>query len=76
MIADLTSSVINLPGLHFSNRDKFLDSCISIITSEIMNAPEHKSYGNLSFEERSALKDLKSNLNLFIREADKGCSVV
>ena len=41
-----------------------------------MNAPEHKSYGNLSFEERSALKDLKSNVNLVIREADKGCSVV
>ena len=38
-----------------SNRDKFLDSYISIITSEIMNAPEHKSYGNLSFEERSVL---------------------
>ena len=41
-----------------------------------MNAPQHKSYGNLSFEERSALKDLKSNVNLVIREADKGCSVV
>ena len=41
-----------------------------------MNAPEHKSYGNLSFEERSALKDRKSNVNLVIREADKGCSVV
>ena len=41
-----------------------------------MNAPEHKSYGNMSFEERSALKDLKSNVNLVIREADKGCSVV
>ena len=41
-----------------------------------MNAPEHKSYGNLSFEERSALKDLKSNVNLVIREADKVCSVV
>ena len=31
-----------------SNRDKFLDSYISIYTSEIMNAPEHRSYGNLS----------------------------
>ena len=36
----------------------------------------HKSYRNLSFVERSALKDLKSNVNLVIREADKGCSVV
>ena len=41
-----------------------------------MNAPEHKSYGNLSFEERSALKVVKSNINFIIREADKGCSVV
>ena len=41
-----------------------------------MNAPEHKSYGNQSFEERSTLKDLKSNLNLIIREADNGCSDV
>ena len=41
-----------------------------------MNAPEHKSYGSLSFEERSDYKDLKSNLNIIIREADKGCSVV
>ena len=55
-----------------SNRNKFLNSNISIITSEIMNAPEHKSYDNLSFEEHSTLKDLKSNLNLVIREADKG----
>ena len=59
-----------------SKRDKFIDSYILIITSEIMNATEHESYGNLSFEERSALKDLKSNVNLVIREADKGCSVV
>ena len=41
-----------------------------------MNAPEHKSYGNLSFEERSALKDLKSNVDLVISVADKGCSIV
>ena len=40
-----------------SNRDKFIDSYISIITSEIMIVPEHKSYGNLSLEERTALKD-------------------
>ena len=63
-------------GTPSSNRDKYLDSHISIIISEIMNAREHNSYGNLSFEERSALKDHKSNLNLILTEADKGCSVV
>ena len=29
---------------HIPNGDKFIDSYISIITSEIMNDPEHKSY--------------------------------
>ena len=41
-----------------------------------MNAPENKCFGNLYFKDRSALKDLKSNLILIIREADKGCSVI
>ena len=59
-----------------SNRHKFLYSYISIITSEITNVPEHKSYENLSFEERSSLNDLKSNFNLIIGKADKWCSVV
>ena len=47
-----------------------------MITSEIMNVPKHRSYADLSFEDRSALKDVKSNLSLIIREADKGCSFV
>ena len=58
------------------NRDKFLDSYISIITSEIMHSPEHKNYENLSFEECFAFKDHKSKLSLLIRVADKSCSVV
>ena len=41
-----------------------------------MNSPEHKFLGNLSVDERSALKDHKSNFKLVIREADKRCSVV
>ena len=41
-----------------------------------MNAPENNSFINLSFVERSALKDLKSNLNLIIEEVFEGCSVV
>ena len=72
--------VLNLNHAHknhsFDTQSDILDSYISIITSEIMNAPEHISCGNLSFEERSALKDLRSKLSLVIREADKGCSVV
>ena len=76
MIIDVASSVIGLPRLQFPTVTNFVELHNSIITSEIMNAPEYRSCGNLSFEELSALKDLKSNVNLVIREADKGCSVV
>ena len=41
-----------------------------------MNSPEHKCFGCMSFEERSALEDLISNYFLLISEADKGCSDV
>lgn len=55
-----------------ANRDKYLDSFISVVPSEIMSAPEDKAFGNLSSEERCALRDLKSNFNVEIRQADKG----
>ena len=61
MITDLASPHLNFLDSEF-HRDKFLDSHISIISIQIMNASEHKSYENLSFEKRSALKDLTSNL--------------
>jgi len=59
-----------------ANRDKYLEVYISCITNEIMCAPEQKSFGNFEPEERSALKDLQSNPNIVIREADKGSAVV
>lgn len=59
-----------------ANRDKYLDSFISVVTSEIMRAPEHRAFGNLSLEERCALRDLGSNFSVVIRQADKGSAVV
>ncbi|KAJ8037466.1 hypothetical protein HOLleu_18283 [Holothuria leucospilota] len=59
-----------------ANRDKYLDSFISVVTSEIMRAPEHRAFGNLSSEERCALRDLSSNFNVVIKQADKGSAVV
>ena len=59
-----------------ANRDKFLDSYISVITSEIMSAPEQKVFNNLSVAERAALRELKSDNRIVIREADKGSAVV
>ncbi|KAJ8039378.1 hypothetical protein HOLleu_17075 [Holothuria leucospilota] len=40
-----------------------------------MRAPEHRAFGNLS-KERCALRDLSSNFNVVIRQADKGSAVV
>ncbi|KAJ8032580.1 hypothetical protein HOLleu_26140 [Holothuria leucospilota] len=52
------------------NRDKFPDAYISVITDEIMNAPEQRAFSNLSVDERAA------HCNIVIREADKGSAVV
>ncbi|KAJ8038942.1 hypothetical protein HOLleu_16508 [Holothuria leucospilota] len=41
-----------------------------------MKAPEHRAFGNLSSEERCALRDLSSNFNVVSRQADKGSAVV
>ena len=59
-----------------ANRDKYLDTFVGLITSEIMNAPEQKAYGNLNAEERDALRNLQSDQNIVVREADKGSAVV
>jgi hypothetical protein len=41
-----------------------------------MSSPEQKAFPNLAKEERQALKELKNNKNIIIREADKGSAVV
>jgi hypothetical protein len=58
------------------NRDKFLDVYITLVEKEIMSSPEQKAFPNLAKEERQALKELKNNKNIIIREADKGSAVV
>jgi len=59
-----------------ANRDKYLDSFITVVTNEIMSAPEQTAYGNLNTHERTALRELKSESSIVIREADKGSAVV
>ena len=58
------------------NRDKALDMFISVVESELMNAPEQKNFPNLTADERLALRNLKRNTEVVIREADKGSAVV
>ncbi|KAJ8027187.1 hypothetical protein HOLleu_32256 [Holothuria leucospilota] len=58
------------------NRDKFLDAYASVITNEIIYAPEQRAFSNLSVDERAARSDLKANCDIVIREADKGSAVV
>ena len=58
------------------NRDKALDMFISIVESELMNAPEQKNIPILTADERQALRSHKRKTEVVIREADKGSAVV
>ena len=58
------------------NRDKALDILISVVESELMNAPEEKNIPNITADERQALRNRKRNTEVVIREADKGSAVV
>ena len=58
------------------NRDKAMDMFISVVESELMNAPEHKNIPNITADERQALHNHKRNTEVEIREADKGSAVV
>ena len=52
------------------NRDKALDMLISVVESELMNAPEQKNIPNLTADELQALRNPKRNTEVVIREAD------
>ena len=59
------------------NRDKALDMFISVVESELMNAPkQQQKIPNLTADERLALRNLKQNTEVVIREADKGSAMV
>ena len=53
-------------------RDKALDMFFSVVDSKQMNAPEQKTVPSLTADERQALRNLKRNTEVLIREADKG----
>ena len=59
-------------------RDKALDLCIDSLNSVANNLHDntHHLKSNLSKEELKALKDLKEDKSIIIKEADKGSAVV
>ena len=59
-----------------SNSDKALDNFLSVVDSELMNAPEQKTVPILTADERHSLLYLKRNTEVIIQEADKGFDVV
>ena len=58
------------------NRDKALDIFISVVESELINAPEQINIPSLTADERQALRNPKRKTEVVIREADKGSAVV
>ena len=53
-----------------------MDMFISVVESELMNAPEQKNIHSLTADERQALRNHERNTEVVIREADKGSAVV
>ena len=58
------------------NRDKILDSYISVVRDEILSSDDRPFHNNLNKSERTALKELRSYDDVVIKEADKGAGVV
>ena len=57
------------------NRDEALDMFLSVVDSQLMNAPEQKTVPNLTADERQALRNPKRNTEVVIREANKRSAV-
>ena len=49
---------------------------LSVVDSELINAPPKKIVRNLPADERQALRNHKRNTEVVIREADKGSALV
>ena len=57
--------------------DPVLENYLSLLEKEVMSvSPEGKNFSNLSPSEQLSLKQLKSDRNIVIKEADKGSAVV
>ena len=57
--------------------DPVLENYLSLLEEEVMSvSPEGKNFSNLSSSEQLSLKQLKSDRNIVIKEADKGSAVV
>ena len=49
---------------------------ISVVVSELMNAPEQINFPSFTADERQAIRNTKRNTEVLVREADKGSAVV
>ena len=58
------------------NRDKFLESYISVVKEEILHSNDRQFHRNLSKPERDASRNLKSYDDIIIKAADKGSGTV
>ena len=57
--------------------DPVLENYLSLLEKEVMSvSPEGKNFSNVSPSEELSLKQLKSDRNIVIKEADKGSAVV
>ncbi|GFR75306.1 hypothetical protein ElyMa_002184400 [Elysia marginata] len=59
-----------------SGRDIALDTYIKAVTTDIMTLRQKDFSPNLTSDEKTALKDLKTNTNIIIKPADKEGAVV
>ena len=54
------------------NRDKALDMFLSVVDSELINAPEQENIPSFTVDERQALRNCKRNTEVVILEAEYG----
>ena len=76
-------NITNHPKLKRTNystpaagRDKYLDTFIEAVTTEVMNKARKPFHSNLNENHKEALHNLKNNTNITIKPADKGGAIV
>ena len=66
-----------ISGWNPPRADNILETYLSLLEKEVLSvSPEGRNFSNLSFGERQALGELKSDKTIVIKEADKGSAVV
>ena len=72
----LTPITLNQVGIHLGPIS-FWKPIFTLLEKGVLAvSPDGKNFTNLSFEEPEALKELKSDRSIVIKEADKGSAIV